>query len=196
VFNDAATYDYATKTGGMDGSVVLSKEEAGRPENKGLEDLVKRLAKAKDAIDKGNAAIGSGLISWADTLVLAAKVAVEDEWREIKLARAANPAGGDKIVKAFGAQWDVRLGRLDSSEAAPSRALAPNADAETMRQFMLKLGAKVEDQGPFAPKPPFWERPAFVVYSAAQDNPLVCCLAPCAHVACYTRLYSIDPAAI
>jgi L-ascorbate peroxidase len=163
----------------MDGSIVLSKEEAGRPESQGLDALVKQLATAKEAIDKGNAALGSGPISWADTLVLAAKVAIGDEWREIKLARAANPAGGDTIVKAFGAAWDVRLGRLDSSEAAPNRALGPNADTDTMRQFMLKLGAKTGDQGPFAPKPPFWERPAFVVYSAAQDKPSVRYSASC-----------------
>jgi hypothetical protein len=47
VFNDAATYDAATGTGGVDGSVVLNKEEKNRPENKGLSDYVQRLGKAK-----------------------------------------------------------------------------------------------------------------------------------------------------
>lgn len=172
MFNDAATYNSVDKTGGMNGSVVLNQEEAGRPESADLRDLVARLTKAKQVIDDGNAAIGSGPLSWADTLVLAAKVAVQAQWREIKVKRAATPDGGEQIVKAFGSAWDVRLGRVDSADAAPQRALAPGASAEEMRTFMLKLGAK-PDAGPFAAKPPFWEQPAFVVYPATQDDPLV-----------------------
>ena len=173
LFNDAATFDADTQTGGMNGSVV-TKEELGRPENKGLDALVKRIAKAKEAIDAGNAEIGSGPLSWADTIVLAVKVAVQDEWRDIKLSRASDTAGGDQIVKAFGSAWDVRLGRLDAKQADPAgRVLAPGASAEEMRTYMLKLAAKPTDGGAFKPKQPFWERPAFVVYPATQDDPLV-----------------------
>lgn len=153
---------------------VVTKEELGRPENKGLDALVKRIAKAKEAIDKGNEELGSGPLSWADTIVLACKVSVQDEWRGIKLSRAADPTGGDQIVKAFGSAWDVRLGRLDAKEADPAgRVLAPGASAEEMRAYMLKLAAKPGDGGAFKPKQPFWERPAFVVYPATQDDPAV-----------------------
>jgi hypothetical protein len=158
----------------MDGSVVLSKEEATRPENDGLSALVGRIAAAKKVIDEGNAKIGSGPISWADTIMLAAKVAVEQEWRDIKLKKAANPDAGEQIVRAFGAQWDVRLGRIDSPVAVSSRALAPGAGTEEMRDFMMRLGAKPgAGSGPLVPKPPFWERPAFVIYPATQDDPAV-----------------------
>lgn len=49
VFNDAATYDPATKTGGFDGSIVMP-EELSRPENKMLEPVVKRLAEVRAKI--------------------------------------------------------------------------------------------------------------------------------------------------
>lgn len=75
--------------------------------------------------------------------------------------------------RAFGSPWDLRLGRIDSDELPPGRALAPGAGTEEMRDFMYKLGAKPGDDGPFSAKPPFWERPAFVIYSAMQDDPVV-----------------------
>lgn len=100
VFNDAATYDAATKTGGMDGSVVLP-EELGRPENKMLEPLVKRLAEAKAEID-GKAG-ERGPISWADLAVLAAKVSAVKGWRELRVERA----GGDQASAVGATQWRV-----------------------------------------------------------------------------------------
>lgn len=86
VFNDAATFDAASKTGGMDGSVILNNAERRRPEMEGLEDVIKRIGQAKKVIDAGNAELGSGPLSWADMMVLSAKVAVQAEWKSIKVS--------------------------------------------------------------------------------------------------------------
>jgi hypothetical protein len=93
VLNDASTYDVATKTGGMDASIILNKNEAGRPENAGLSAYVEKLKKAKAAIDANNAALGSGPVSWADVMCLGVRVTQEAEWKRIKIGRAAIPSG-------------------------------------------------------------------------------------------------------
>lgn len=87
MFNDAATFDAVTKSGGMDGSVILNTEERKAPQMAGLDDLIKRISQAKDVIDTGNAELGSGPLSWADAMVLAAKVAVQAEWKYIKVCK-------------------------------------------------------------------------------------------------------------
>lgn len=69
----------------MDGSVILNAAEKMRPEMAGLDDLIERIAQAKEVIDAGNAELGSGPLSWADLMVLAAKVAVQAEWKYIKV---------------------------------------------------------------------------------------------------------------
>lgn len=69
----------------MNGSVVLSSEEASRPENKDLADLVGRLTVVKAAVDAAAEKRGSSPISWADLLVLAARTAVRAEWLFIKV---------------------------------------------------------------------------------------------------------------
>ena len=43
LLQDASTYDAPAKNGGVDGSIVLNKAEAGRPENAGLSDYVAKL---------------------------------------------------------------------------------------------------------------------------------------------------------
>ena len=85
VFNDAATYNIATNTGGLNGSIILSKEEASRPENADLSDYVAKLAQAKKVIDEGGEKITQGPISWSDLMVLAARVAVRKQWLEVKV---------------------------------------------------------------------------------------------------------------
>jgi L-ascorbate peroxidase len=51
VLHDAGTFDIATGTGGMNGSVVLS-EELNRPENVSLKSIVERLKFLKAKIDE------------------------------------------------------------------------------------------------------------------------------------------------
>lgn len=168
-FQDAATYDIATKTGGADGSIVLS-EELNRPENAMLKPLVEKLAAAKKVIDEGNLKLGSQPISWADTIYLAGKVATQTSWNEIKVK---GTKGGMDTVRAFNSEWPAVLGRVDGSSPAPaSRIPTSDAPVEEIKAFMGKLGAKPGGGGgPFAPKAPFWERPAFVVWPAAQLEP-------------------------
>jgi len=170
--NEAGTYDAATKTGGVDGSIVLSSEEAGRPENAALKGLVARLAKAKEAID-AQAAPGQAPISWADLIVLAAKVAVLQGWRAIKIGRAQTESGGKLIADAYGADWPVRLGRVDSAEAGPAGRVINlgAASTEEIKTFFKQLGAKPDaGSGPFTPKPPFWVKPLLALYPTTQGN--------------------------
>lgn len=84
--------------------------------------------------------------------------------------------GGDAttIQKAFGAQWDVRLGRVDSDVADPAgRVPPPGASVQEIRTFLMGLAAPPSKGGPFEPKPPFWDRPAFVLYPSTTDSPQV-----------------------
>ncbi|EFJ45738.1 hypothetical protein VOLCADRAFT_105827 [Volvox carteri f. nagariensis] len=175
VLHDAATYDAATKTGGLDGSIVLP-EELSRPENAGLDVIVDKLAQAKAKIDAGGAEDGSGPISWADLIVLAAKVTTQAQWASIKRSRAQIASGGDVIAgPAFGAAWPVRLGRTDSTVPGPAGRI-PSADASVgdIKSFMEKLGVAPGSNvgsGLFSAKPPFWERPTLVLWTAAAADP-------------------------
>lgn len=173
VLHDAGTYDVATKKGGFDGSVVLS-EELGRPENADLAPLVERLAQAKAKIDEAAVADGSGPISWADLLVLAAKISTQLGWKAIKLGKAVTSGGGDVLSSAaFGAAWPVRLGRVDSGVPGPAGKI-PQADAPVaeVKAYLLSLGAKPgQTGGLFGVQPPFWERPGFVIWTAAAADP-------------------------
>jgi hypothetical protein len=54
-------------------------------------------------------------ITWADLSVLAAKVAAQMSWFAAKKARLGAGADVDTISSAFGADWPVVLGRMDSS---------------------------------------------------------------------------------
>ncbi|GLC42901.1 hypothetical protein PLESTB_001812400 [Pleodorina starrii] len=174
VLNDAATYDAATKTGGLDGSIVLP-EELSRPENAGLDVIVEKLAQAKAKIDAAGAEDGSGPISWADLLVLAAKVTTQAEWARIKRSRAQIASGGDVIAgPAFGAAWPVRLGRVDSPVAAGGRVPSADAPVSEIKAFMERLGVAPGSNvgtGLFSAKPPFWERPTLVLWTAAASDP-------------------------
>lgn len=76
--------------------------------------------------------------------------------------------------RAFGAPWEIRLGRVDCDGSANAgRALKPKASTEEIVEFMNKLGTKPGPRGFFDPKPRFWERPTFVLYPAMQDDPIV-----------------------
>lgn len=170
LLHDAATYDAVTKTGGVNGSIVLS-EELSRPENKDLKDLVARLSKARDA---GYAAgpEKQKQLSWADTIVLAVKVTQEMGWREDKLAK--NPKNGEFLVASFSNPITVNLGRLDAATPdAPNRFPAPGSSPSDVQKFMNTLGVKdpASLEGPFARKPLFWERITFVLWTAAQPDP-------------------------
>lgn len=74
------------------------------------------------------------------------------------------------VSQAFGAAWPVKIGRLDSGVVGPASKI-PQLDAsvEEIKTYLLGLGAKPE--GGFAYKPPFYERPGFMMYTAAQPDP-------------------------
>ncbi|KAK9846334.1 hypothetical protein WJX81_001801 [Elliptochloris bilobata] len=167
VLHDAATYNVATGKGGPNGSIAL-RDELNRPENASLKDVVGKLKKAKAAIDAGGPAI-----SWADTAVLGAKVAVEKTFIAAKIARAGNLTDGETISKAFGADWPVFIGRVDATEPdVASKLPSSSASPAEVQAFMSQLGTDPKGQGgPFSPKPLFWERPTFVLWTAAQEDP-------------------------
>ncbi|CAL8460517.1 g46 [Coccomyxa elongata] len=171
--HDAATFDINTGTGGLNGSIVLS-EELNRKENESLKPIVQKLQSAKDAIDAGNAKRGMEPITWADLIVLGAKVAALKQWFAAKKARLGPGADIDTISSAFGADWPVVLGRVDSTTPDTAGRVPDPATAsvQEVRAFLRTLGTKEgAGGGPFAPKPLLWERPAFVLWCAAQDDP-------------------------
>ncbi|CAI5491184.1 unnamed protein product [Closterium sp. Naga37s-1] len=94
VFHDAGTYDLATNTGGMNGSVRF---ELKRPENDGLKRTIKVLEKAR--LELGPLA---NVVSWADLMAVAGAYAVES-------------CGGPHIP--------VRMGRRDASGPDPENCM-------------------------------------------------------------------------
>lgn len=172
-FNDAATYDLATFPSGLDGSIILGNE-LDRPENTMLKPLVSKLKTAKAEIDAAGAKTGAGPISWADLIMLAGKVATQRAWASAKIKRAVTESGGELIAGPLGAQWDVRIGRVDNPNASPEgRIPSATADVEEIRKFLLGLGTPPgqENPGPFSPKPKFWEKVGFVLWTAAAVDP-------------------------
>ena len=60
--------------------------------------------------------VGQEAISWADLIVLAAKVAHVQSWTAQKVKRASIAKDGSTIAEAFGAAFPVPLGRVDATE--------------------------------------------------------------------------------
>eukprot|EP01023_Acetabularia_acetabulum_P022476 TRINITY_DN220_c0_g2_i2.p1 TRINITY_DN220_c0_g2~~TRINITY_DN220_c0_g2_i2.p1 ORF type:complete len:370 (-),score=60.81 TRINITY_DN220_c0_g2_i2:211-1248(-) len=170
LFNDAATFDIASKTGGVDGSIQF---ELDRPENATLKPLVEKLLKAKSDIDELNAQFQSGPISFADLICIAARFATKKSWFNIKLARAKNSTGGEIVASAFASEFPLDLGRVDATVAnSSSKVPQTSASPSEVREFLFNLGRKEgEGEGFFSKKPPFWERPGFVIYTATRDDP-------------------------
>lgn len=154
-------------------------------------------------------------ISWADTLVLGAKVAAERSWFVAKKTRLGAGADVDTISSAFGADFPVFLGRKDADTPDPPAAIPVGGNPlqvrvcgfplqrslictrgegqprplfwgqrstynrlgcedplSNLQDFMKKLGTPSDaGTGPFAPKPLFWERPGYVIWTAAQPDP-------------------------
>lgn len=84
-----------------------------------------KLRVAKQAIDEGAAKVGQAPITWADTIVVAGKVATELSWVDIKIKRAAIESGGRTIAEQFGTEFPLQLGRLDAIEPDAPSALPP-----------------------------------------------------------------------
>mmetsp|Transcript_40122 Transcript_40122/g.72016 ORF Transcript_40122/g.72016 Transcript_40122/m.72016 type:complete len:367 (-) Transcript_40122:181-1281(-) len=175
VLLDAGSYDVKAKTGGMNGSVIIGDELSGE-DKKALGDIIQKLKAAKKEIDDRTVAFGAGQgpIGWADLLALAAKVAVQKEWVRTKVDRAADPAAGLQIANQFGAPFEVKLGRVDAA-GADNAPPVPGMDAsvEEIKGWLNKLGNRNPDAspGPFTPKAPFWERPGYLIWTAAQLDP-------------------------
>ena len=63
---------------------------------------------------------GQEAISWADLIVLAAKVAHVQLWTAGKVKRASVASGGSTIAEAFGAAFPLPLGRVDATQPDPA----------------------------------------------------------------------------
>jgi len=167
LFNDASTYNAVERTGGVNGSIVLS-EELKRPENKDLKDLVDRLAAARTAI----AAAGppsQKTISWADTIVLAAKLTQQMIWYDARFVR--NPINGALLAENYANPINVTLGRVDTETPDEAGKVLPvGASAQEVLALSKTLGVKdpKDLEGPFARKAPFWERVIYVLWCATQ----------------------------
>jgi len=159
---DAGTYDYATKKGGMTGAIMLSNASA---QPSWVKPVAEKLKKAKAAIDGGDE-YGSGPISWADLLYLSGKVTSQSAW---KLAKGKY---GNQPGDPWGNPWDgITLGRIDTDIAGPNKVPGADASPEEVQKYLLQLGAKPGSGGFLSPKPPFWEKPGFLIWTAGAQDP-------------------------
>ena len=78
---------------------------------------------------------GQEAISWADLIVLAAKVAHVQSWTAQKVKRASVAQDGSTIAEAFGAAFPVPLGRVD--------ATSPDAPVQLPTQTASPADVKV-----------------------------------------------------
>ncbi len=78
---------------------------------------------------------GQEAISWADLIVLAAKVAHVQSWTAQKVKRASIAQDGSTIAEAFGAAFPVPLGRVD--------ATSPDAPVQVPTQTASPAEVKV-----------------------------------------------------
>lgn len=74
---------------------------------------------------------------------MAAKVATEASWRDIKRSRGV-PSAGDVISSAFGAAWPVKLGRVDTDKPDPAGRLpGPEASVKEITVCILCLAVNL-----------------------------------------------------
>jgi len=169
LLHDAATYDVATKSGGVNGSIVTS-EELNRPVNKDLKTFVNKLAKVRESI-KASGPESQKMLSWADTVVLAAKVTTEQSWKQAKASKSEKSL---ELAEKFGNPFDIKIGRLDSDSPDGDSSIPPAGSSPAeVQTFMSSLNVKNPSElgGPLSKKAPFWERPTFLLWTAAQENP-------------------------
>ena len=170
LIHDAASYNASDKSGGVNGSIVFS-EELNRPVNSDLKGLVEKLGKAREAVKK-NGPPSQAMLSWADTIVLAAKVSTQLSWSQEKETRLS--ANNQQLAEKFGNPFEITLGRVDSISADQDVSIpAPGSSPKDVQAFMLTLGVQDPSQlgGPFSKKAPFWERPTFLLWTASENDP-------------------------
>lgn len=170
LIHDAATYDASEKRGGVNGSIVTS-EELNRPVNSDLKSLVEKLSKAREAVKK-NGPPSQAMLSWADTIVLAAKVSTELSWAKEREARLS--ANNQQLAQKFGNPFEITLGRVDSEGADRDVSIPTSGSSpKEVQAFMSTLGVQDPSQlgGPLSKKAPFWERPTFLLWTASENDP-------------------------
>lgn len=146
VLHDAITYDSATKTGGLDGSIRF---ELNRPENVGLEPAVRKLESLQKDLQKE-----TGLdISFADTEAFAGKRIVFKEFYDTLCAKIAKDKKCETAYNAYGNKPDkLRLGREDASEAGPEgRVPWVGSSPDDFKAAFKKLKLYNSDLCSFAP---------------------------------------------
>ena len=110
---------------------------------------------------------GQSDISWADLEVLAARAALLKSFLSSKMAAAAakGNAGDVGVARSITAPFPVTLGRVDAAGPAASRLPAAGASVEDIKAFLTSLGTQKAGG-----KPLFWERPGFLLWTAAAGD--------------------------
>ena len=83
---------------------------------------------SKNSLLRLHAAAGQAPITWADLIVIAAKVTTVLEWAGIKEKRNPSAGGGVSIAQLFGAEWQIQLGRQDATQPDPEVSI-PTLDS-------------------------------------------------------------------
>lgn len=100
---------------------------------------------------------GQAPVTWADLIVIGAKVATLLEWNEIKEKRNPKGEGGVSVANLFGAEWQIQLGREDATQPDPEVSI-PTTDSsvdEIRVSFSTFSKVSALRSSVLAPRPPF-----------------------------------------
>ncbi|KAK3248579.1 hypothetical protein CYMTET_41958 [Cymbomonas tetramitiformis] len=145
VFHDVATYDKASGTGGLNGSLL---HELDREENSGLTECVEQLLRAKAAIDENEVVLNP--ISFSDLLAIAGLVKIKQSCVNSLCSRTKE--GTCEIVfQAYGNKPQApKFGRVDTS-SADSAGLVPLSEVSEFKDAFARMGLSVTDLCVLAP---------------------------------------------
>ncbi len=110
-------------------------------------------------------------ISNADLIVAGARCAVRQSWALIKVSRGRTVKDGEVLRDAFGSEFPLTLGRLDTETPDPAgRIPAAGSSVTDVKAFLLALGTKAASGGFLPKRAAFWEKPGFVIWCAASAD--------------------------
>eukprot|EP00240_Pyramimonas_obovata_P005507 CAMPEP_0118923128 /NCGR_PEP_ID=MMETSP1169-20130426/1770_1 /TAXON_ID=36882 /ORGANISM="Pyramimonas obovata, Strain CCMP722" /LENGTH=341 /DNA_ID=CAMNT_0006864073 /DNA_START=65 /DNA_END=1090 /DNA_ORIENTATION=+ len=147
LLHDAATYDKATKTGGINGSLQF---EMDRPENAILKEVVEQVSAVKAVLDASDIVLTP--ISWSDTLVLTGLIKTTACFKD-SLCSKVKEGACDIAYQAYGNKPPTpKLGRIDAVSADATGLIpADGASAAEFKAMFDRMGLTKTDLCLLAP---------------------------------------------
>lgn len=114
-------------------------------------------------------------MTWADLIVIGAKVATLLEWNEIKEKRNPKGEGGVSVANLFGAEWQIQLGREDATQPDPEVPI-PTTDS-SVDEIRVSCDTSVKALSLGAPY--LLPHSKFCWSSQNAKDTVICCPPPC-----------------